>query len=71
MKRFILILSLAIMSSYVAAHCGSCGTGDKHGEGEKCQPSANECKTGLVCKMEDDEYRCKKEEKAEKNPYSY
>ena len=71
MKKIVLILSLALMSNYAMSHCGSCGTGDKHGEGEKCQKGANECKSGLVCKLEDEEYRCKKEEKSEDNPYSY
>ena len=71
MKKLLLILTLALLSSYASAHCGGCGTGDKHGEGEKCQPNANECKAELVCELEDKEYRCKKEEKTEEKPYSY
>ena len=73
MKKIILILSLALMSSYASAHCGGCGTGDMHGEGEKCNPDArvSECKAGLVCTEKEFEYYCMKPLEEVKDDYPY
>ena len=60
------ILSLVLLSGYAMAHCGGCGTGDKHDEGEKCQKGSNDCKSGLVCKLKEGEFVCQKEENDKK-----
>ena len=51
MKKILLILSLALMSNYAVSHCGSCGTGDKHGEGENAKKGLMSVKAVLFVSL--------------------